>query len=482
MFRIRGFLLATIAAVAAACGGGGSSGMSSSSGGMMNVMETGVITGFGSIFLNGTHFQTSSATLRLNGQMVDQSQLAVGQVARIKGEKNDSDGTGMAEEVDVDETVVGAIDAIDTTGMTITVLAQTVKINGGTSFSKDIQPADITGFTTKQVVRVDGLMDSTGAIVATRIDLGSSSSKLQVVGTVSGLNATTHTFMINALTVDYTSATLSGFSSPGPSNGDTVVAQGMTYDATTKTLTATQLRREMTDQEEAGDQRDTEREGLITRFASATDFDVAGKPVTTTSSTTYRNGAAADLALNVKVEVEGTLNSSNVLVASVVSFERNGSDELQGQPSAVDATAGTLTLLGVPITVNTMTRFEDDSSAAVANFNLSNVTTSDTIRVRGIESPTGSGMLVATRLEREPPSATVIVKGPFTAATSPDFKILGITIDASSATIISGDTTQTLAAFLAAAVGHSVFVDGTLSGTTVMASKIRIDDESGDED
>jgi hypothetical protein len=456
--------------------------MSSSSGGMMNVMETGVITGFGSIFLNGTHFQTSSATIRLNGQTVDQSTLAVGQVARIKGEKNDSDGTGMAEEVDVDEAVVGAIDAVDTIGMTITVLAQTVKINGGTSFSKDILPADITGLKTTQVVRVDGLMDSTGAIVATRIDLGSSSSKLQVAGTVAGLNATAHTFMINALTADYTSATLSGFPSAGPSNGDTVVVQGMTYDVTTKTLTATQVRREMTDQEEAGDERDTEREGLITRFASATDFDVAGKPVTTTSSTTYRNGTAADLALNVKVEVEGMLKSSNVLVASVVSFEHNGSDELQGQPSAVNATAGTLTQLGVPITVNTMTRFEDDSSAAVANFNLSNVTTSDTIRVRGFESPAGSGMLVATRLEREPPSTTVIVKGPFTAATSPDFKVLGITIDASAATIISGDTTQTLAAFLAAAVGHSVFVDGTLSGTTVMASKIRMDDESGDED
>ena len=479
MFRIRGFLFVTIAALAAACGGGGSSGMSSSSGAMTNVMETGVITGFGSIFLNGTHFQTSSAAIRLNGQTVDQSQLAVGQVARLKGEKNDSDGTGDAEEVDVDETVVGAIDAIDTTGNTITVLAQMVKINAGTSFGKDIQPGDITGLKTAQVVRVDGLMDSSGAIVATRIDPGSSSSKLQVVGTVSGLNATAHTFMINALTVDYTSATLSGFPSAGPSNGDDVVVQGMTYDASTTTLTATQVRREMSDQEEAGDDRDMEREGLITRFASATDFDVAGKPVTTTSTTTYRDGTAADLALNVKVEVEGMLNSSNVLVASVVRFEHNGSDELQGQPSAVDATAGTLTLLGVSITVNSMTRFEDDSSAAVANFNLSNVTTSDTIRVRGIESPAGSGMLVATRLEREPPSTTVIVKGPFTAATSPDFLVLGITIDASSATIAGGET---LAAFLAAAVGHSVFVEGTLSSTTVMASKIRMDDENGDED
>jgi hypothetical protein len=435
-----------------------------------------------SIFVNGTHFQTTSATIRLNGDTVDQSQLAVGQVARIKGEKSTSDNSGNAEEVDVDEALVGSIDAItmtDPSTGTLSVLAQTVKVNAGTSFSKDIKPADLTGLTKGEIVRVDGMMDSSGAIVATRIDLGSSNSRLQAVGTVSGLNSSAHTFMINSLVVDYTNATLSDFMNGGPSDGDTVVVQGTTYNSTTMTLTATQVRHQMTDQEEAGDARDMEREGLITRFASATDFDVAGKPVTTTSSTIYRNGSANDLALNVKVEVEGMLNSSNVLVADVVGFEHNGGDELQGTPTAVTAT--TLTLLGVTITVNSMTRFEDESSLAVANFNLGNVTTSDTIKVRGFESPPGSNMLVATRIEREQPSATVIVKGPFTAGTSPDFTVLGITIDASSATIFSGDTTQTLTAFLAAAVGHSVFVEGTLNGTVVTASKIRMDDETGDE-
>ena len=303
MLRIRQFLLATvIAIVAVACGSGGS-GMSQSSG-TTPLIATGTITGFGSIYVNGIHFQTTSATIRKNAQTVDQSQLAVGEVARIKGSKNDADSTGVADEVDVDEAVIGPIDKIDTTGGTVTVLAQIVKINAGTSFSKDIQPADITGLKTGDVIHVSGMTDSSGAIVATRIEKGSASSPLQVVGTVAGLNAGSHTFMINALTVDYSSANLTGFASGAPSNGDVVEAQGTSFDATTQTLTATHVQREMTDQEEAGDDRDMEREGLITRFASATDFDVAGKPVTTTSSTEYRNGTAADLALNVKVELE----------------------------------------------------------------------------------------------------------------------------------------------------------------------------------
>jgi len=483
MFRLRELLVAAaIVALTVSCGGGGSSANNSSSG-MSTVMSTGVITGFGSIFVNGIHFQTSSATIRKNGQVVDQSQLAVGEVARIKGQANESDETGNAEEVDVDESVVGPISGIDTTNGLVTVLAQTVKINGGTSFSKDIQPADITGLKVGDTIRVDGMYDSAGMIVATRIEHGSASAPFQVVGTVSGLNSASHTFMINALIVDYTSATLSGFASGGPSNGDTVEVQGTSFNATAKTLTATTVARMQSDQEEAGDETDIEREGLITRFVSATDFDVAGKPVTTTSSTVYKNGSASDLGLNVKVEVEGMLNSSNVLVASVVRFEHNGSVELQSQVTAVNATAGTLTLLGVSITVNSMTRFEDDSAAQIQNFNLSNVSVGDTIKVRGYESPAGSGMVLATRLEREPPSATVIVEGPFMAATSPNFTVLGITIDASSAVIDSGeDSTLTLAEFLTKAVGHSVKVEGTLSGTVIAASRIRIDDESGDED
>src|SRR5215469_8022376 len=469
MFRLRAFIMAAaIAAVTMSCGGGGSS--TNNPSGLSTVMATGVITGFGSIFVNGIHFQTSGATIRKNGQVVDQSQLAVGEVARIKGQASESDETGNADEVDVDESVVGPISGIDTTNGLVTVLAQTVKINGGTSFSKDILPADITGLKAGDIIRVDGMYDSTGTIVATRIERGSASAPFQVVGTVSGLNSVSHTFMINALIVDYTSATLNGFASGGPSNGDTVEVQGTSFNAATKTLSATSVAREHTDQEEAGDETNIEREGLITRFVSATDFEVAGKPVTTTSSTVYRNGSAGDLALNVKVEVEGMLNSSNVLVASVVRFEHNGSVELQSQVTAVNTTGGTLTLLGVPITVNSMTRFEDDSAAHVQSFSLSSVSVGDTIKVRGYENPAGSGMVLATRLEREPPGATVIVQGPFVAATSPDFTVLGITVDASSAMIGNGeDGTLTLADFLAKAVGHSVKVEGALSGTVITA-------------
>lgn len=482
--NLKHFLIAAAAAtVVVACGGGGAGSMSSAAG-SKPVVATGVITGFGSIYLNGTHYQTSTATIHKNGKVVDQSQLAVGEVARLKASKHTADANGVAVEVNVEDLVLGPISTIDAGNGELTVLAQTIKVNGGTSFAKDILPGDIKGLKVGDVIEVSGLIDSSGMAVATRIDRASASSALQVLGSVTKLDTSAHTFMINALTVDYSSGTLLGFATGAPSNGDLVEVQGTSFNTTTNTLVATQLTRQMTDREEAGGDTSTqtEREGLITRYASATDFDVSGNPVTTTTTTMYRNGSAADLAQNVKVEVTGTLNSSNVLVADVVAFEHNGNVELEAQATLVDAVAGTLTLLGVPITTNSNTRFEDDSAAAVAMFNLSNVTAGDTIKVRGYESPAGSGHLIATRLEREVPSTTVLVVGPFTAASSPDFKVLGITIDASTATLSDGHNgTLSLAAFLTQAVGHGVEVKGTLSGTVVQASEVAIDDHTGDE-
>src|ERR1700682_3515826 len=101
MNKIIPTVLLAAAAALVACGGG--SGMSSTTPpGSAKLMAIGTITGFGSIYVNGVHFQTTRATIRKNGQVVAQSALKVGEIARIKGSKNTSDGTGNADSVDVD--------------------------------------------------------------------------------------------------------------------------------------------------------------------------------------------------------------------------------------------------------------------------------------------------------------------------------------------------------------------------------------------
>ena len=56
----------------------------------------------------------------------------------------------------------------------------------------------------------------------------------------------------------------------------------------------------------------------MTRFVSTADFDVAGQRVTTTASTVYEGGTAANLALDANVEVEGGFDATGRVVARKV--------------------------------------------------------------------------------------------------------------------------------------------------------------------
>jgi Domain of unknown function (DUF5666) len=460
-------------AVLVACGGGGSTG-SMPRPGMKSVITSGTITAFGSVFVNGVRYDVSAARLTKNDTSVAQSALAVGEVALVQGREDAQSGQGEADSVDVEDRVVGPA-AI--TGNQLTVLGQTISITAETSFGPGITPADLTGLKSGDSIEVSGLPGTGGLIMATRIARAESNEPLQVMGTVGTVDTAAHTLMINALLVDFSTANLSGFASGQPAAGDLVIARGTVFDATAVKLTATRLRKAETDRDEQAEGGMVEEEGLITRFASAMDFDVAGAKVTTTASTAFKNGTAADLALNVRVEVRGTLDANKVLVADVVEIERVAAIALQATVSAV--TTNTLTVLGVTISVDTNTRFEDESNAQVQMFSLTDVTAGDTVLVRGYEHPAGSGMVLAVRLERLPPSTAVRVRGPFTASTAPQFKILGITIDATTATFGKDEQDQSLTAaeFFAQAVGQIVDVRGTASGSTVMASSAIIDTE-----
>lgn len=460
-------------AVLVACGGGSPGSMHQA--GMQSVVTSGTITAFGSVFVNGVRYDVSAATLKKNDTTVAQSGLAVGEVALVHGHEDTQTGQGDAESVDVEDRVVGPITMI--AGNQLTVLGQTISVTASTSFGPGIAPADLTGLKMNDSVEVSGLPGTGGLIMATRIGRAESNEPLQVMGTVGTVDTAAHTLMINALTVDFSAANLSGFTSGQPATGDLVIARGTVFDATAVKLTATAVRLAETDRDEQAQGGMVEEEGLITRFASPMDFDVAGAKVTTTASTMFKNATAADLALNVRVEVRGTLDANKVLVADVVEIEHIAVIALEGTVSTV--TTNTLTVLGVTISVDTNTRFEDESSAQVQMFTLKDVKVGDTVLVRGYESPAGSGMVLATRLERLPPSTDVRVRGPFTATTAPQFKILSIVIDATNAIFGKGEEGQSLttAEFFTQAVGQIVDVRGTATGSTVMASRAIIDTE-----
>ena len=471
---MRAILFAALStAVLAACGGGAGS----STGPMQNsapVVTSGTITAFGSVYVNGVRYDVSAATLKKNGRTVAQSDLAVGEVALVSGQQDLQSQQGTATHVDVEDNVVGPISAI--AASQLTVLGQTINVTATTSFGKGIMPADLTGLKVGDSVEVSGLVGSGGVIAATRIGRAGANEGLQVLGTVAGTVSSAHTFTINGLTVDFSSAALTGFTNGQPADGNLVVVSGGTFDAAMMTLKAAAVTLAGTDPREAAAGGRVEQEGLITRFVSATDFDVAGSKVTTTGATVYKGGSAADLVLNARVEVRGTVDAGGVLVADAIEIPHVSALEVEA--ALVTApTANALVLLGVSIAVDSNTRFEDKSAAELQLFTLKDVAVGDTLLVRGYESPLGSGNLLATRVERLPPSTAVIVRGAFSAPATPLFKILGITVDTTGATfgLDEGNQTLTSAQFFTQAMGQIVAARGTATGNTVTATTVQID-------
>lgn len=461
-------VLSSVMAIAA-CGGGGGETVAGidARGTPVAVVSSGTITGFGSVIVNGVTFDTSSAMFTIDGSAGSQMNLAVGQVVVVRGELGDDPTTGTANTVTFDDAVEGPISAIDTAASTITVLGQTILIDADTSFDDGIDPATIDGLNVNDVVEVSGFVLADGSIAATRIELKAAGGEFEITGIVGNVAATT--FEINGFVVDYSAAMLEDFPGGSPENGQRVEAKGDTLGGAGQLL-ATRVEFKGSDFGDDGDR--AELEGFITRFASATDFDVEGIPVTTNAQTVYENGSSADLALNRKVEVEGDINAAGVLVASEVEIKASGFVRIESIVEGVQA--GQVTVLGVAVTVNAATRLEDKSTADLESFSISDINVGDYIEIRGFED---SGGVVATRLEREDFDGEVALRGFVGSVNDPDFTILGVTV-----ATIGGTEFRDLAGgsimpaeFFAQANGRLVEASGTLNGSTIVAAEVEFE-------
>ena len=180
----------------------------------------GPVGAFASVFVNGTEFADSTATVTVDGAASSESALLVGQVATLGGAAGSS-SAGTANTIAVTTKLVGPVSAIDLAAGTVTVLGQTVQITGDTSVGAGIAPADVGGLLVGDVVAIDGYRTSAG-LIASRFDLAVAGRSYQVAGPVSNLVGATQTFTIDGTTIDYSAAS-AGLPSQ-LANGNYVVA------------------------------------------------------------------------------------------------------------------------------------------------------------------------------------------------------------------------------------------------------------------
>lgn len=182
-----GPILGVVAALSlAACGGGssstGSTGAGPTASGPTDVVVIGSITGFGSVFVNGTRYEVPSDTIISiedeSDSMGDDSRLRLGMIVRMSAV--DDNGVRTARSIEFDEDLKGPIenitpDASDSTIGTFSVISQTVTVDGGTVFDDDIGNNDgVAGIDFRDlqvgmIVEVSGFPTETG-VLATRVD------------------------------------------------------------------------------------------------------------------------------------------------------------------------------------------------------------------------------------------------------------------------------------------------------------------------
>jgi cold shock CspA family protein len=467
-------LAALAASVIAACGGGGGSDGEPVAGidrGGVTIAQ-GPISGFGSVIVNGVRYSTSGATITVDDRPGTESDLRVGQVVRVEGTVDVGGTTGTARSVSFNDELEGPVQSIDVASSRMVVLGQTVQVNANTSFDDSIVPRGLEGLQAGQRIEVSGLVGADGVIAATRIELKAAAATVEVKGTAQSVDTAARRFRINQQQVDYSGATLSGFASGQPANGDFVEVDGTVNGG--GVLLATRVERRSTSL--AGSTNDrAEIEGLVTRFASAADFDVAGQRVTTTTATRYEDGSAANLALNVNVEVEGGFDASGRIVATEVEFRQQADIELAGPVDAVNAAASTFVMLGATVRTTTVTRFEDKSDADVEPFGLADLRVGDYVEVKAYRD---AGGLVATLLEREDAESTAELSGIATDVAQPNLRVGGIPATTGPLTEYrdNDDVSISAATFFAAAPGREVKVRGSLVNNVVLADEAELED------
>ena len=404
----------------------GGSGITTPSG----YISAGPIDAFGSIYVNGVEFDTSSSTFDVDGNPDGvESDLAIGMRVKVYGSINADGVSGTADSVSYDDELQGPVSALsppDTDGVRriFDVFGITVLINSTTTnfdVSGDITTAEAFDFNTiadKDHVEISGYYDSAGVLVATRVELVSQAFNpgndiVEIKGTITGLiNTTFNLDSFPSLTIDASSAALEDLPNDQLSDGIFVEVIGRCTDAKCITVIASLVEAESDD---ISSDDAVEIEGIVTDYVDDSSFKVNGLPIDAT--TAVREPLSLILENDAIVEVEGML-VNGVLVATNVKQE-GGEIKIAATVNSVDTATSSVILEPVSgqtitVSIDNSTEIKDEINETIDNPAelINSLMAGDYLRVEGFDN--GTGTVIANSVKRDSVDK-VIVQGVISA-------------------------------------------------------------------
>lgn len=351
--------MGTVLALLSACGGGGGVDSGGTGTGAQATLAVGTISGFGSIVVNGVHYDETDARVSDDdGGSRARDDLRLGMRASVLATLPDA-GMAKASEVTIRSELGGPIDSVDLVAGRLVVLGQRVDLNSAT-----VVEGGTASLAAGADVAVYGTLDVAGRrIVATRIEPRSGATFLKIRGIVDTLDTVAGTLAIGSLVVDWRNV--------APAQPATALAPGQAVYLRLAPSPASGTRVAVALQVESAllaDRDNAELEGRITVFTSATSFELDGVPVDA-SNASFPDGQAG-LAAGARVEVSGPI-SGGLLRARQVTIESEEGDsaepyELSGKIVSVDTPGRSFVVRGITVHWDDATRFRQGQAADLA--------------------------------------------------------------------------------------------------------------------
>ena len=484
-----------------ACGGSSDSTTTAN-----KTLTTGVITGFGSVYVNGCKYETDSSSIDADDVAASgnagQANLDIGMMVTVTGSTStaaDGSCTGTADKIIYDNDVQGPIAAgslqetIDpATGtrssVSVTILGQDVIMNLDTVFKteSDFESDSGTAYglddvAEGDVLEVSGMMDDTGAIIATRVELqdqddGDESDDYELKGMVANLDTTAMTFEVNGMPVSYDDTTkFDDMTGADLVDGLYVEVKGdLSTDGTT--LMAYKIEAEDNGMEK-GESYDSELEGVVSNYdPDSMTFTLQGITVDASSPNLELKPSSLVLGDGLRVEVEGELvvaeDGTTTLVADEIK-QKGNKIEIQAPISAIDSDTDpsadlvTLSVFGEEITVRVnadWTEIENDIDPAAM------YAVDDFVEIEAMDD--GSGVINAIELKVKSPDS-VEMEGPVESydMTAMTVTLFGVSFDITDVPMQLDHMMPPTAADFWNAVdgqGHVKLVDEDANGTIDM--------------
>lgn len=420
-----------------------------SNGGNTDGTGIGPVTGFGSVKLAGVVFSEDNTTTIVDdkGRKIDN--VIEGMVVTVRGTLDQAFQSGAASNITIEREVRGPVDdngvALDNNS--IGVLGQKVLVNPGTVIVRfsggetDLAAlkADLDN-TIHPELEVHGGVDDLGVIHATFIGRGRdnvvANDNVEFRGKISNLDNVFRTFRIGAQQVNYTGLPAGGkvnWPITGLANGLFAEVRGRLDAVGRAGVVRTDRAGDLVEVKTVslGNSQDRVKvEGyVVSGTAASFVMNVPNGTVTVNSGNAPTGGT---FGLRQRVQVKGTVTGSagTTVQASVVTILRTNDILMEGSPDSPPS-GTSMTLLGKTVEVNDFTLFKDGTGAIRKNFDLSKISTGDTVRVVGVFDSTPPGKVIAAKVERlgTTPAGTVTLQAPVSAPIgSPNLLMIGVTV------------------------------------------------------